>query len=438
IYAFGDITTSMTQANIDSTFQNWQSLDLTFDENATDLVFSFEIANMSTNLDNYVEIDYACTFNNNKPNVDYTFEADSYFLNPKGEAENAIYTKITITFNIENDELNVPDGTKVDMTIALKHQSPKLLTTTNNKYYYEDIEYSLNASNNTATVVGYQNEPTDVVIPAVISDGINNFVVTSVSDSVFQECESLTSINMPNSITSIDYYAFAYCENLTSVTIPDGVTEFGDDTFAGCTSLTSITIPDGITILEGTFCGCTNLTSVIIGKGVEEIIDGGAGGTFEGCTSLTSIYIPEGVAYIDLETFKGCANLISIVVSSENSVYDSRNDCNAIIEIESNTLIAGCKNTTIPKSVTNIGSCAFLGCTGLTSIIIGNNITNIGVGAFRGCNNLTSVKFENPNGWLCLDDEEDNFAVTISTTDFASNATLLTSTYCGYPWRRDA
>ena len=83
--------------------------------------------------------------------------------------------------------------------------------------------------------------------------------------------------------------------------------------------------------------------------------------------------------------------LTSISVDSDNSVYDSRNNCNAIIETATNTLINGCKSTVIPDSLTSIGNQAFYGCTGLTSVTIPDSVTSIGNQAFYGCTGLTSV-----------------------------------------------
>ena len=92
--------------------------------------------------------------------------------------------------------------------------------------------------------------------------------------------------------------------------------------------------------------------------------------------------------------FSGCSGLNSIVVESGNTVYDSRENCNAIIETSSNTLHTGCKNTIIPNSVTSIGNWAFSGCSGLASLTIPNSVSSIGDGAFYMCNGLTSVIVE--------------------------------------------
>ncbi|MBO5263217.1 MAG: leucine-rich repeat protein, partial [Bacteroidaceae bacterium] len=116
---------------------------------------------------------------------------------------------------------------------------------------------------------------------------------------------------------------------------------------------------------------------------------------FVGCSSLTSVQIGNSVTSIGDYAFSGCSGLTSITVNSGNSVYDSREGCNAIIETATNTLIAGCKNTIIPGSVTSIGDYAFYNSSGLTSIEIPNSVTSIGNHAFRDCTGLTSVTIPN-------------------------------------------
>ena len=246
--------------------------------------------------------------------------------------------------------------------------------------------------------------------------------VKSIGDDAFQYCENLTSVTIPNSVKSIGSYAFEDCENLTSVTIGDGVKGIGVYAFDGCTSLTAVHISDiaawckikfydnplsyaGRLYLNGeevkdlvipnsvesigddAFRGCTSLTSVTIGDGVKSIGES----AFYGCENLTSVTIPKSVTSIGAWAFAATDGLKEIKVDKDNLVYDSRENCNAIIETASNTLIVGCRQTIIPNSVESIGDFAFSGCSGLTSVTIPNSVESIGECAFRGCTSLTSV-----------------------------------------------
>ena len=212
--------------------------------------------------------------------------------------------------------------------------------------------------------------------------------VTSIGDSAFESCTGLTSVTIPDSVTSIGRSAFYNCTGLTSVTIGSGVKSIGEDAFLNCTGLTSVTIPDSVTSIGNyAFRGCSGLTSVTIGNGVTSIGEC----AFYNCTGLTSVTIGNGVTSIGDSAFQDCTGLTSINVAEGNTKYHSAGNC--LIETASKTLIFGCKTSVIPSdgSVTSIGSYAFKGCTGLTSITIPNSVTNIGDWVFVGCNSLTSI-----------------------------------------------
>ena len=290
----------------------------------------------------------------------------------------------------------------------------------------------------------------NVVIPEEVTIENRTRKVTSIGDDAFFGCTGLTSNTIPNSVTSIDSKAFYGCSGLTSVTIGNSVTSIGNEAFFGCsalkkvivsdiaawcgikfgdkplyyakhlysdenTEITDLVIPNSVTsISDYAFCDCSGLTSVTIGNNVTSIghraFSGCSGLTsvaignnvrsidveaFFGCTGLTSITIPNSVTRFNRSAFDGCSSLSSIEVGSGNTMYDSRNNCNAIIETASNTLVFGCKSTVIPNSVTSIGSEAFYGCSGLTSITIPNSVTSISSEAFFGCSGLTSVTIGN-------------------------------------------
>ena len=268
-----------------------------------------------------------------------------------------------------------------------------LLATTNlwAEFQYGNLYYET-LSSNTAKVVGYIGNPTSVSIPTLIQSNGKQYTVTSIGNYAFDGCSSLTSVTIPNSVTSIGSAAFRGCSSLPSVTIPNSVTSIGSSAFSGCSSITSIVIPESVTNIDnGVFDGCSSLISVTIPNSVTSIGEY----AFDDCSSLTSVTIPNSVTSIKSNPFEGCSGLKSMVVESGNRVYDSRENCNAIIKTATNTLIAGCKNTTIPNSVTSIGNYAFHDCASLTSVTIPNRVTSIGHWTFRGCSSLTSVTIPN-------------------------------------------
>ncbi|MCQ2338317.1 MAG: leucine-rich repeat domain-containing protein [Paludibacteraceae bacterium] len=236
-------------------------------------------------------------------------------------------------------------------------------------FYVDGIYYNI-IGNNQVEVTYDDTYPHyryygNVTIPSSVIYDTETYSVTSIGSSAFYECFGLTSVTIPNSVTSIGSCAFYNCYGLTSVTIPNSVTSIGSGAFYNCYDLTSVTIPNSVTSIGSS--------------------------AFYYCTGLTSVTIPNSVTSIGSNPFDYCSGLTSIIVESGNTYYDSRNNCNAIIETSTNSLIAGCMNTVIPNGVTTICSYAFRGCSGLTSVTIPNSVTSIGSYAFYGCSGLSSV-----------------------------------------------
>ena len=231
----------------------------------------------------------------------------------------------------------------------------------------------------------------------------------------------LTSIDIPASVETIEEYAFGDCEGLTSVFIPKTVKTIKYNPFRSCSGLLSIsvdadnpyydsrndcnaiirksdnilmsgckttTILDGVTAIGGyAFDGCEGLTSLDLPSSVTSL-DVYA---FRYCHGLTDLTVSSTLTSISKFAFSGCANLMSVSVAADNPVYDSRENCNAVIETSTNKLLLGTNKTIIPTSVTEIGDDAFYGRTQLESIIIPSNVTSIGNHAFAYCSNLSDV-----------------------------------------------
>ena len=245
----------------------------------------------------------------------------------------------------------------------------------------DGIKYRLNEDKLTAEVRQMMGYKGDIIIPETIVFNEATYRVTSIGYEAFKGCSSLTSIVIPDSVRSIGEEAFKGCTFLKSIPIPDGVTSIGEQAFFQCKSLKSITIPASVTSIgNGAFSYCDSLKSITIPASVTCIGE------------VPGNYHPvRGVLEKARALQNPCRSLTEIIVAEGNTVYDSRENCNAIIHTATNTLVWGCQNTIIPDSVKCIGYTAFDECKNLTSIVIPNGVEKIEYLAFQECVNLTSV-----------------------------------------------
>ena len=187
------------------------------------------------------------------------------------------------------------------------------------------------------------------------------------------------------------------------------VTSIGDMTFSCCFALTEIVIPDSVKSI-----------------GYE---------AFELCSSLKSIVIPARVTEIKDSAFVGCSALTSIIVAEGNPRYDSRENCNAIIETATNTLILGCSQTIIPESITEIGEEAFYACDSLTSITIPDGVTSIGAEAFRNCESLKSITI--PVSMKSIGGMAFDMCESLTSITFQGTIAQWEEIKLGFCWRQD-
>ncbi len=256
--------------------------------------------------------------------------------------------------------------------------------------------YDYTISGGEVTITGYSGPGGSVQIP----DTLGGAAVHGIGTSVFQNCTSLTSITIPDSVTHIWDFAFSGCSNLATVTRGDGLKSIGDCAFQDCSSLTTIMLPAGVTSIGGSaFSGCSSLTTVVIPVGVTSI----RWKTFYRCSNLTTVTIPPGVSSIGDNAFDKCSNLATVTIP--DSVSDIGQGafeyCYRLERVnipDGVTTIGGwaffctgLRSVTIPASVTSMGERAFCGASSLTSVTISSGVKSIGVGAFESCDYLTSV-----------------------------------------------
>lgn len=313
-----------------------------------------------------------------------------------------------------------------------------------------DFKYMVNedTEEETITITGYTGTDSNVVIPEkidgkkVVKLGSRAFfknqyltavtipsTVTAIGHVAFTNCKKLTTVSLPSELKMIDYDAFAYCHSLKTVDFPEGMELIGNSAFSNCDSLDAIEIPASVKDIAGSaFGGCSALESISVKEGntvydsredCNAIIQTAENKLFLGCVNtkipddITEIAeyaffcgaaprhlkIPASVTKMGNNSFFDATGSIeSISVEEGNPVYDSRNDCNALIKTADNELYLGCKNTKIPEDVTKIGGSAFIGCKGLTKIQIPAGVTEISNGAFQFCEDLKQAEL--PEGLL--------------------------------------
>lgn len=270
-----------------------------------------------------------------------------------------------------------------------------LLSLCANAFVVDGISYKV-TGNNTVEVTKNIEYTGDIVIPNSVIYDNKEYNVTSIGERAFELCNGITSINIPESVTNIEDWAFFGCLSMTSINIPKNVTSIGNNALGCCVNLTSITVAsdncvydsrdncNGIIRTEDNCliigCDCT-----IIPNSVTRI-----GDWAYSYSLIKSINIPASVTNIGEKLFIGCDSLTSITVANDNSIYDSRDNCNAIIRTKDNCLIRGCKGTVIPDGVTIIAKDAFVDCD-IKTINIPTSVTSIEFNAFSSCDSITSI-----------------------------------------------
>ena len=296
---------------------------------------------------------------------------------------------------------------------------------------YELHDYAVTAIGDFACM--YCNNLTSVSIPGSVKSigryafGNCSFVSLTIPDGVetideyaFYWCQQLKSLTISKSVKFIQSPALSGCHRLTQIVvdannpyydsrencnaiirtgentlthgcvasvIPASVHTIGCSAFEEITSMTSFTIPGTVERVDASaFSLCSKLETVVISEGVKSF----GYCVFSHCP-FKSLFFPKSVNHLDGILYAWCDNLEELKVDAENPVYDSRDNCNAVIESKTNRLVLGCKATLIPKSVTIIGERAFEICVGFPSVVLHEGLTTLEYRAFKGCTGMESI-----------------------------------------------
>ena len=296
---------------------------------------------------------------------------------------------------------------------TIKHLFTALLllcatVATAHDFEVDGIYYNITSSTDLTVEVTYKGYDSSsygeysgyITIPSTVFYSGEQYSVTYIGGFAFNQCVSLTSVTIPESVISIGDYAFYACWDLTSITIPEGVTSIGDYAFSGCSSLTSITIPESVTSIgDYAFSGCSSLYTIINYSNLY-LIKGSSDHGEVAYYAKKVLNVKELITLNDFQFIK--SNDIHYLVNyigedTEITLPENYNGNNYII---SNYAFYDCSSLTsitIPESVTSIDNCAFSGCSGLTSITIPESVTSIGNFAFAGCISLKDLRIEDSN-----------------------------------------
>lgn len=256
----------------------------------------------------------------------------------------------------------------------------------------QDKDFKL--SDDRKELIKYEGECADVVIP----EGVE-----VVKWRAFEKNDCIKKVVLPSTINKLCDKAFMECQELEDIEFQVLPEEFRGCSFCNCKKLKKTIIhnnslirvpistngkyiiPEGIErVSKGAFCDCVNITELVIPQGVKYIEEL----AFNGLLNLKSLSISASVESIAERAFIDCGKVEKIIVDKSNPKYDSRDNCNAIVDTESNKIIFGCSQTVFVSSITSIGVNAFAYCSELKELRLPSTITEIKSSAFSYCNNL--------------------------------------------------
>ncbi len=294
-----------------------------------------------------------------------------------------------------NEVISEVVSENVSETVEMNQQQQAMTVATSTEY-----EYTVESSTKKITITKYVGTESKVTIPSAI-DG---YKVTGIGSYAFENCESLTEIEIASSVKTIGYGAFQGCENLKSVTLNDGVETIGEYAFQNCKNLPNITITNNVENINSyAFYGCESLTEIEIPSNVEYL----GNAAFENCEKLAKITLHSGLKTMGRRFLSGTQVTEIVIPKTIENMNDALSNAEKLTKV---TFASGIKtipsqalckdyssdviNVTeviLPTGITEIGSYAFQNCDTLTEIKLPSSIETIGYMAFNDCDGLTEL-----------------------------------------------
>ena len=318
-------------------------------------------------------------------------------------------------------------------------------------YSYSDLySYISSYSSSQQSNITFSFTDTITLKTVTFYDG-NDYQITSIGNGLFAENTSVVKITILDNITTVGKRAFYKCSNLTTLIMADSVTTLTNDTsdyegmFYQDKKLKNVILSNNITMIpQCCFSQCSELEELNLPSALTNI----QYAAFSGCVKLLRLDIPKNVSFINAQAFTSCQSLVEFTVDSENTTYDSRDNCNCIITTATNTLLAGGGWGTIPASVTSIGNYAFqnrrnlsgtvtipasvtsigsyaFNASGIGTVTIPASVTSIADWAFQNCRYLGTVTFSTRSDNLTIGSSVFSGCTNLSTISIPSTVTSM-------------
>ena len=226
------------------------------------------------------------------------------------------------------------------------------------------------------------NIPTGtLVIPDSVSYNGITYTVRAIGASAFAHCP-ISSLVMSNILDSIAMWAFFQCPYLTVTSYSNSLRYIGSHAFYECL-LGDVILPPSVRVIEDNAMRGAHITSITLNDSIQRL--------GEGCLAhnpFTSLFIPASVNDMPYGPCKDSDGngLTSIIVDPNNPYFDSRDNCNAIIN-NMGVVIQGCNTTILPEGVLKIGHSAFAGCT-FNTFVVPSSVIEFGPDGFYHCNKM--------------------------------------------------